>query len=83
MKDDYPIVVFWWDEDQKWVADIPDLRGCSASGSTPEEDVREVLIARALWLESARAHGTALPDSGESRYLPEVARKAPRAGVPA
>ena len=78
MEDNYPIVVFWWEPDQAWVADVPDLRGCSASGETPEAAVREVLIARRLWLESAREHGTPLPDPRESPYLPEIAREALR-----
>ena len=72
--DNYPIVVFWWAPDQEWVADVPDLRGCSASGETPEEAVREALVARRLWLEVAREDGVALPDPGSSRYLPEIAR---------
>jgi predicted RNase H-like HicB family nuclease len=79
--DNFPIVVFWWPGDQEWVADVPDLRGCSASGATAEEAIREVLIARRLWLESARAHGTPLPDPRESPFLPEVAREALRASV--
>ena len=79
MQDTYPIVVFWWEEDQEWVGDVPDLRGCSASGASPEEAVREALIARDLWLESARAHGTPLPDPPESPYLPETASTALRA----
>lgn len=78
MEDNYPIVIFWSDEDGEWIADVPDLRGCSASGETPEEAVREGMIARALWLESARAHGTPLPDHRQSRFLPELARQALR-----
>lgn len=81
--DHYPVVVFWSPQDEEYIADIPDLAYCSASGETPEEAVREVLIARRLWLESAREHGTPLPDPRESRYLPELAREALRAGAPA
>jgi antitoxin HicB len=78
MQDNYPIVLFWWEEDQEWVGDVPDLPGCSASGATPEEAAREVMIARELWLESARAHGTPLPDPRASRFWPDVARAAMR-----
>ena len=81
MHDNYPIVVFWSDEDGEWIADVPDLRSCSVSGETPEEAVREGLIARRLWLESARAHGTPLPDWRESPYLPEIAKEQLRADV--
>ncbi len=78
MEDNYPIVVFWWEPDQEWVADVPDLRGCSASGKTPEEAVREVMIARELWLEVAIERGTPLPDPRDSRFWPDLAREATR-----
>jgi predicted RNase H-like HicB family nuclease len=54
---DYLILVFWSDEDQAYIADIPDLKTCSAWGDTPEEALREVLVAKEAWLEVARAHG--------------------------
>lgn len=73
--DNYPIVVFWSPEDEEWIADVPDLRHCSASGATPEEAIREALIGRALWLEVAREDGIALPDPLESPFLPEIARE--------
>lgn len=66
---DYHINVFWSDEDGEYIADIPDLRGCSASGSTPEEAVREVQIAKDLWLKVAAEHGDPIP---EPRYRPEI-----------
>lgn len=81
MSDNYPIVIFWWEADQAYIADIPDLDGCSAWGETPDEALREALVARRLWLESARAHGTPLPDPRESAYLPAIAREALRAGA--
>ena len=38
----YHINVFYSDEDRAWVADIPDLQYCSATGATAEEAVAEV-----------------------------------------
>jgi predicted RNase H-like HicB family nuclease len=58
---EYPITIFWSDEDGSWVADIPDLAHCSAFGDTPEEALRQVLVAKEAWLESARAHGDPVP----------------------
>ena len=58
---DYHINVFWSDEDECYVADIPDLFACSAFGATPEEAVREVQIAKAAWLEVAREIGKPIP----------------------
>jgi predicted RNase H-like HicB family nuclease len=73
--DNYPIVVFWSPGDEEWIADVPDLAYCSAGGATPEEAVREVLVAPALWPESAREHGDPLPDPLDSPFLPEIARE--------
>ena len=39
---DYHINVFYSEDDGGYIADIPDLRFCSACGDTPEEAVREV-----------------------------------------
>ena len=57
----YAIVVFWSDEDRAWVADVPDLKPCSAFGSTPEEAVAEVSIAMEAWLAAARDAGLEIP----------------------
>ena len=67
---DYAINVFWSDEDESYVATIPDLRRCSAFGDTPEEAVREVDIAKRLWLESA---GTNCDEVPEPSYRPPEA----------
>ncbi len=69
---DYHINVFWSDEDACYIADIPDLEFCSAHGDTPEEALREVLIAKQGWIEVATKRGNPIP---EPRYRPaEVAR---------
>lgn len=65
----YHINVFWSEEDQAWIADIPDLAHCSALGATPQEALTEVLNAKTAWLESAAAHGDTLPTP---RYRPAI-----------
>jgi len=66
---DYHINVFYSEEDECYVADIPDLKYCSAFGDTPEEAVRELQIAKAAWLEAARETGKPIP---EPRYRPII-----------
>ena len=62
MHDDrYRIDLFWSDEDGAWIANVPDLKYCSAHGDTPEEALAEVQIAKELWLEVARERGKPLP----------------------
>ena len=53
--EDYPIRVFYSDEDQGYIADTPDLKYCSAFGATPEEALAEVLKAKSAWLTAARS----------------------------
>jgi predicted RNase H-like HicB family nuclease len=66
---DYHINVFWSDEDACYIADIPDLKYCSAHGTTPQEALGEVLIARDLWLEVAAEEGKPIPPP---RYRPVI-----------
>ncbi|MDP9364152.1 MAG: type II toxin-antitoxin system HicB family antitoxin [Chloroflexota bacterium] len=58
---EYPIIVFWSDEDDAYIADVPDIHYCSAHGRTPEEAVREVRIALASMLEWMKEEGVELP----------------------
>jgi predicted RNase H-like HicB family nuclease len=57
----YPMVISWSKEDEEYVAIAPNLRGCSATGATPEEAAREVQTAMHLWLEAARDNGFPIP----------------------
>ncbi len=52
---DYHINIFYSDEDEGYIADIPDLKHCSAFGETAEEALHEVLKAKKAWLESKKS----------------------------
>ena len=52
---DYHINIFYSEEDEGYIADIPDLQACSAFGNTPEEALKQVEIAKVAWLAAARA----------------------------
>ena len=58
---DYHINVFYSEEDEGYIADIPDLKHCSAFGETPEEALQQVLIAKTAWLQTAREAGKPIP----------------------
>lgn len=70
---DYHINVFYSEEDGGYIADIPDLRFCSAFGTTPEEAVAELQIAKRAWLEAAKDAGKEIPPP---RYRPAIYRVA-------
>lgn len=57
----FEIIIFWSDEDQAFVADVPELPGCMAHGGTHEAALAAVKDAIALWLETAHATGCAVP----------------------
>src|SRR5665213_4015494 len=57
----YAINVFWSDEDGAWIANVPDLKSCSAIGETPEAAVAEVRVAMEAWLSTARDRGMPIP----------------------
>lgn len=65
----YHINLFWSQADDAWIADVPDLKSCSAFGDTPEEALAEAQIAIEAWLESAKANRLAIP---EARYRPAI-----------
>ena len=66
---DYHINVFYSEPDGGYIADIPDLSFCSAFGSTPEEALHEVEIAKKAWLETAASQGLPIP---EPQYRPII-----------
>jgi predicted RNase H-like HicB family nuclease len=66
---DYHINIFFSEEDQGYIADLPDLEACSAFGETPEEALRQVQEAKTVWLEAAREAGKPIP---EPRYRPVI-----------
>lgn len=66
---DYHINIFYSEEDEGYIADIPNLKYCSAFGETIEEAVQEILQAKAAWLETAKAEGKPIPTP---KYRPAI-----------
>jgi len=66
---DYHINIFYSSEDEGYIADIPDLKYCSAFGETPELALQEVQIAKTAWPEAAKAAGKPIP---EPKYRPAI-----------
>ncbi len=58
---DYHINIFYSEEDDAYIADIPDFEMCSAHGDTPQEALREVLIARDAIIAMMRENGQGDP----------------------
>jgi predicted RNase H-like HicB family nuclease len=57
------------EEDGGCVADIPDLKNCSAFGETPNEALQQVLVSQKLWLEEAQNSNLPIPTP---KYRPMI-----------
>ena len=67
--DRYHINNFYSDEDEGYIADIPDLEACSAFGETPEQALAELEKAKEAWLQAARDNGKSIPPP---KYRPVI-----------
>src|SRR5688500_11804777 len=65
----YHIDIFWSDEDDGYIANVPALRYCSAFGESYEEALREVLVAMELHLDTLRELGRPIPEPGVRRVV--------------
>lgn len=59
----YEIDIFWSEEDEGYIADVPDLEYCSAWGETYEEALREARVAMELHLEVLENTGRPVPEA--------------------
>ena len=57
----YEIIVYWSEEDEAYIAAIPELPGCMADGVTYEEALKNAQVAISEWIETARALGREIP----------------------
>lgn len=69
MKNKYEIIIFWSEEDEAFVADVPELPGCMAHGTSHADALRNAEEAIALWLETARELGRAIPQPKGRRLV--------------
>ncbi|KAF5044810.1 MAG: type II toxin-antitoxin system HicB family antitoxin [Methanoculleus sp.] len=68
----YAIEIVYSDEDEGFIAVVPELPGCSAFGGTEEEALQEVKVAVSLWLEAARDEGRTIPKPSGREWLRDI-----------
>ena len=57
----YEIILYWSDDDQAFIAEVPELPGCAADGVTRQEALANAEVVIAEWLETARELGRSIP----------------------
>lgn len=62
MNNRYEIIIFWSDDDESFVAEVPELPGCMADGRTYQEAVAHAEVAIREWIETANELGRPVPE---------------------
>jgi len=57
----YEVIIYWSEEDQMFVAEVPELPGCAAHGPTQEAALANAQEAIRLWLDTATEFGDPIP----------------------
>lgn len=66
----YEIIIYWSSDDQVFVAEVPELPGCSAHGETHNATLENINDAVELWIETAREFGESIPEPKGERLIP-------------
>jgi predicted RNase H-like HicB family nuclease len=59
----YEVIIYWSDEDQAFIAEVPELPGCSADGRSYQEAMANAQTVIEEWIETAKAAGRTIPKS--------------------
>ena len=57
----YEIILYWSDEDQAFIAEVPELAGCAADGQSYQEALANAEVVIAQWIETAKELGREIP----------------------
>ncbi|MFB2878565.1 type II toxin-antitoxin system HicB family antitoxin [Floridanema aerugineum] len=63
MKMRYKIIIYWSNEDEAFIAEVPELPGCAADGATYQEALQNVEIVMQEWIETAKELGRQIPEA--------------------
>jgi len=58
----YEIIIHWSEEDRTFVAEVPELQGCLAHGSTYDDALANIKEAISLWIDTAKEFGDPIPE---------------------
>ena len=57
----YEIIIYWSEQDQAFIAEVPELPGCAADGESYREALKNVEIVMKEWIETATELGREIP----------------------
>jgi predicted RNase H-like HicB family nuclease len=65
----YEIIIYWSNEDNAFIAEVPELAGCMAHGNSHEEALENAKEAISLWIETAKEFGDPVPTPKGQRLM--------------
>jgi predicted RNase H-like HicB family nuclease len=65
----YEVIIYWSDEDEAFIAEVPELPGCMAHGGTQEAALGSAQDAIRLWIDTAREFGDPIPEPKGRRLI--------------
>lgn len=58
----YEVIIYWSEEDQAFIVEVPELPGCMADGATYQEALANAEVVIQEWIETARELGRPIPE---------------------
>jgi predicted RNase H-like HicB family nuclease len=58
----YEIIIYWSEEDEAFIVEVPELPGCMADGETYQEALANAEVVIQEWIETARGLGRPIPE---------------------
>ncbi|MEK6672866.1 MAG: type II toxin-antitoxin system HicB family antitoxin [Nitrospirota bacterium] len=65
----YEIIIYWSNEDNAFIAEVPELPGCMAHGETPEKALKNAKDAIQLWIDTAKEFGDTIPEPKGNKLM--------------
>jgi predicted RNase H-like HicB family nuclease len=65
----YEVIIYWSNEDQAFIAEVPELPGCMAHGQTQEAALASANEAIQLWIATAHEFGRPVPEPKGHRLM--------------
>ena len=62
MKPKYEVILYWSEDDQTFIAEVPELPGCAADGATYQEALSNAEVIMQEWIETAKEQGRTVPE---------------------
>jgi len=65
----YALMIWYSEEDEAYLVEVPELPGCMADGETMEQAIQAAQVAISMWIEAAHKLGRPVPEPARSREV--------------